>query len=180
LKTPTRSVLAALLVVLLSAVAAPAEVVDRILAVVGGQIVTQSDVRAAATFGLAANLQELIDRTLMISEVRRVSPPDPPGAAVQARLARIRGRFESSAAMEQALELNGLTDASIRSYSADDLRLSTYLDERFSAASQPTEEEVRQAGETSRARLASEHRQVLVTAWIAELRRRTEITILAE
>jgi len=61
---------------------------------------------------------------------------------------------------------------------ADDLRLSAYLDERFSSASLPTEEEVRQVGEAARARLTAEHRQTLVNAWIAELRRRTEITVL--
>ena len=66
----------------------------------------------------------------------------------------------------------------MRSYAADDLRLSAYLDERFSSASQPTEEEVRQAGEAARARLTAERRQTLVNAWIAELRRRTEITVL--
>jgi hypothetical protein len=58
------------------------------------------------------------------------------------------------------------------------VRLAAYLDERFSAASQPTDEEVRQAGEGARERLANERRKALVDAWIAELRRRTEITVV--
>ena len=66
----------------------------------------------------------------------------------------------------------------VRSYAADDVRLAAYLDDRFSSASLPTEEEVRQVGESARARLTAERRQALVSAWIAELRRRTDITIL--
>ena len=65
----------AITVLLLIATSASAEIIDRIVAVVGGQIVTQSDVDTAVAFGLASNLQELIDRTLMLNEVRRVSPP---------------------------------------------------------------------------------------------------------
>jgi hypothetical protein len=155
-----------------------AEVIDRIVAVVGGQIITRSDVDAAASFGLAADLQALIDRILMLSEVRRVAPPDPPAGAVDTRVSKIRTSFETPAAFSRALELSGLDEATVRSYAADDLRLAAYLDERFSSASLPTENEVQQAGESARERLAAERRQTLVNAWIAELRRRTEITVL--
>jgi hypothetical protein len=163
---------------LLAGSAASAEVIDRIVAVVGGQIITKSDVDAAAALGLASNLLELIDRTLMLSEVRRVAPPDPAGSSLEARVARIRARFATPAAFARALDVSGLDEAAVRAYAADDLRLSSYLDERFSSASQPTEEEVRQVGESGRARLAAERRQTLVDAWIAELRRRTDITVL--
>ena len=64
-----------------------AEIIDRMLAVVDGQIVTLSDVRAALRFGLvpadvttdpiAAALQRLIDRRLMLHEVERYAPPEP-------------------------------------------------------------------------------------------------------
>jgi hypothetical protein len=165
-------------VLLLSGGAASAEVIDRVVAVVGGQIITKSDVDAAAALGLASSLLELIDRALMLSEVRRVAPPDPPEAALEARVARIRANFATPAAFARVLEVSGLDEAAVRAYAADDLRLSVYLDERFSSASQPTEEEVRQVGESARARLAAERRQALVDAWTAELRRRTDITVL--
>jgi hypothetical protein len=167
-----------ILALLLLATSASAEIIDRIMAVVAGQIITTSDVDAAAAFGLAPDLPGLIDRTLMLNEVRRVAPPEPASAALDARVARIRAGFATPEAFVHALEIGGLDEAAVRSYAADDLRLSAYLDERFSAASLPTEEEVRQAGEASRARLTAERRQTLVTAWIAELRRRTEITVL--
>ncbi len=51
------------------------------------------------------------------------------------------------------------TKPSCRIYAADDLRLASYLDERFSAASQPTDEEIRQAGEAARPKLVAERRQ---------------------
>ena len=66
----------------------------------------------------------------------------------------------------------------LRIYAADDLRLASYLDERFSAASQPTDEEIRQAGEAARERLAAERRRALIGAWTAELRRRADVTVL--
>ena len=163
---------------LLLATSASAEIIDRIVAVVAGQIITKSDVDAAAAFGLAPDLQALIDRTLMLNEVRRVAPPEPAAAALEARAAQIRAGFASPAAFARALEIGGLDESAVRSYAADDLRLSAYLDERFSSASLPTDEEVRQVGEAARARLTAERRQILVNAWIAELRRRTEITVL--
>jgi parvulin-like peptidyl-prolyl isomerase len=164
----------------LACVAAPvsAEVIDRIVAVVGGQIITKSDVDSAAVFGLAPNLQALIDRTLMLSELRRVSPPDPAPAAVDGQVAQIRAKFPAAADFARALESGGLDEAAVRSFAADEVRLSAYLNERFSAAAQPSEDEVRQAGESSREKLFAERRQTLVNAWIAELRRRTEISVL--
>lgn len=166
------------LTLIFTATFASAEIIDRIMAVVSGQIITKSDVDAAAAFGLAPDLQALIDRTLMLNEVRRVAPPEPASAALDARVAQIRAGFATPDAFVRALEIGGLDEAAVRSYAADDLRLSAYLDERFSAVSLPTEEEVRQVGEASRARLTAERRQTLVNAWIAELRRRTEITVL--
>jgi hypothetical protein len=166
------------LALLLVAASTSAEIIDRIVAVVGGQIITQSDLSAAVGFGLAPDLQGLIDRTLMLNEVRRVAPPDPAPAALDARVAGIRANFATPDAFARALKVAGLNEEAVRSYAADDLRLTAYLDERFLSASLPTDEEIRQAGESARARLTADRRQTLVTAWIAELRRRTEITVL--
>ena len=63
-----------------------AEIIDRVLAILPGQIVTLSDVEAALDFGLveappgteriAGGLSALVDRMLMLNEVRRVVPPE--------------------------------------------------------------------------------------------------------
>ena len=167
-----------------------AEIIDRILATVAGQIITKSDVEAARELGLIqpaaaesqspddAALQALIDRVLMLNEVRRVVPREPTAAAITARIAEIRNRFASQAALQQTLAASGIDEAVLRVYAEDDLSLASYLDERFSAAAQPTEQEVLQAGQDNRAKLATERRRALVNAWIAELRRRADISIL--
>jgi len=165
-----------------------AEVIDRVLAILPGQIITYSDVEAALELGLvepepggdrtAAGLAAVIDRVLMLNEVRRVIPPEPTEAAIEARLARIRQRFASPTALDQILSIRGINQDVLRIYAADDLRLAAYLDERFSAASQPTDQEVLQAGEGARQRLAEERRRALIAAWTAELRRRADVTIV--
>ena len=63
------------------------EVLDRMLAVVAGDLIMLSDVRAAVEFGLVprpsgpdvtrAVLTQLIDRSLMLAEVERYAPPEP-------------------------------------------------------------------------------------------------------
>ena len=163
-----------------------AEVIDRVLAILPGQIITLSDVEAALDLGLvespagqdriAGGLSAVIDRVLMLNEVRRVSPPEPSPAAIDARVALIRKRFSTDGELSRLLTIRGLDETVLRLYAADDLRLASYLDERFSAAAQPTDEEIRQAGESARQRLHDDRRRALIGAWIAELRRRADVT----
>ena len=167
---------------------AHAEIIDRVLAILPGQIITLSDVEAALELGLveapagsdriAAGLSAVIDRVLMLNEVRRVSPPEPSAAAVDARVGRIRQRFSGPAELSRVLAARGLDETVVRLYAADDLRLASYLEERFTAAAQPTEEEIRQAGESARQHLTDERRRTLIGAWTAELRRRADVTVL--
>jgi hypothetical protein len=163
-------------------------VIDRVLAILPGQIITLSDVEAAIDLGLVeapagetripAALSAVIDRVLMLNEVRRVSPPEPAPVAVDARVARIRERVGGAAQMTRVLAARGLDEAVLRLYAGDDLRLASYLEERFSAAAQPTDEEIRQAGEAARQRLTEDRRRTLIGAWTAELRRRADVTVL--
>ena len=165
-----------------------AEVIDRVLAILPGQIITLSDVEAAMDLGLVApgagaervagGLSAVIDRVLMLNEVRRVSPPEPSRAAVDERVARIRQRFSTPAELSRVMAARGLDETVVRLFAADDLRLASYLDERFGSASQPTDEEIRQAGESARQRLTEERRRTLIGAWTAELRRRADVTVL--
>jgi hypothetical protein len=182
----SRVLLVAMLLALSSIV--EAEIIDRVLAILPGQIITLSDVNAALELGLVETpqsgdrltdgLSAVIDRVLMLNEVRRVVPPEPSNAAIEARVAMIRRRFESPAELARVLGEGGIDETVLSAHAADDLRLGSYLDERFSAASQPTDEEVRQAGEGSRQRLAEERRRSLVAAWVSELRRRADVTVL--
>src|SRR5437879_11521452 len=91
-----------------SSTIARAEIIDRVLAVVGGIVITQSDVTAAFDLGLAspgqtddplaAVLSQLIDRQLMLAEVERYVPPEPVPDALDRATAEVRARFASEQA----------------------------------------------------------------------------------
>jgi len=181
-----------------------AEIIDRVVAVVSGQVLMLSDLQAARALGLVGSaapeptvteLRELIDRTLILNELRRAPPPDPPAADIDAELATMRQRFESSAALARTLAAVGLDEAQLSGFAADELRVRRYIQERFASSAQPTEAEVTQylrdhpeiaasatspiqAADLARARLAGQRQQSLVAAWKAELRRRANITEL--
>src|SRR5262245_56559710 len=143
-----------------------AETIDRVLAVVAGQIITLSDVVAARELGVQAPassadpvrgmLATLIDRALVLSEVERYAPADPPPEAIDREIDLIRGRFASSDAFNEALARAGLDDRHLREMLRQDLRIRAYEDQRFAAAD-PT------------------RRQTLIGDWIAGLRRRADV-----
>jgi hypothetical protein len=151
-----------LLAVSLMGYALRAETIDRVLAVVANQLITQSDVTAAIDLGLqsadaAADpvrvvLSKLIDRELVLAEVDRYAPAEPRADAVDRQVQRVRERFQSPAEFEAALARSGMDEKHLRETLRQDLRLRAYLDQRFSAA--------------------GERRPSLIDEWMAGLRRR--------
>jgi len=198
----------ALAVMAALAAAAPGggQTIDRVMASVGGRIVTLSDVRAARELGLVAPsqtpgtrevLDRLIDRILMLEEVERYAPPEPDPRAVEARLEAISATFPSREALEAALRVSGMTESSLRQWVRNDLRIAAYLDQRFAAALEPTSEELenyvrqvrsdleagggappddRQLRRLARERAIAERRQALIRDWLDGLRRRSIVT----
>lgn len=188
------------------AAAAPAEVIDRVLAVVGTQIITLSDARAGLAFGFVeppssgdrihAAMQRLIDRTLMLAEVQRYLPEEPSLAEIDGGFAAVRRRFATEAEFAHAMTTTGFTPTHIREMVRDDLRIQAYIRDRFASAVQPTDEEVLAYARAHRAelealastpdeqltiannRLAAERRQARVADWISGLRRRADVTEL--
>jgi hypothetical protein len=152
-----------------------AEIIDRVFAVVNGVLLTQTDVFGAMAFGLVdaqppaaaaeardpvyAALDQLIDRELVLAEVNRYAPPEPPEEAIEARAETIRARFPSPEAYRRAMASTGYTDERVRAAARDALRIETYFDQRFGAAVQPDD------------------RQILIADWMAGLRRRADVTI---
>jgi hypothetical protein len=214
-----------MLAVVLSAVTvspalAWAQVVDRLVAVVGEQAITLSDVRAARALGLIdlnagpdaggagagagaattdeALINKLVDRELMRAEIERFGMPQPPADTLNARVRIVQSRFASGAAWTGTLEACGLSESRFRAWVADDWRIEQYLQQRFDAAAQPTDEEVLQyyqsrereftsdgrprsfddVRDDARRRLTDARRRTLVDEWLAGLRRRTEIVLL--
>jgi hypothetical protein len=131
------------------------QVIDRIVAVVGGQAITWSDVRAARalqlvslpgpTFAAATRDLDIVDgliaRELMRAEVDRFSIAPPDAAEVETRVAAARARLGGADATA-ALDALGLSDARLRAWIEDDRRIERYLAQRFDVAAQPTDEEV--------------------------------------
>ena len=153
---------AGLLACALAGGGARAETIDRVLAVVAGQLITLSDVTAATDLGLQspggaadpvrAVLSQLIDRELVIAEVDRYAPAEPTAEAVDLEVQRVRQRFVSPTAFEAALARSGIDEKHRRATHRQDLRMRAYLDQRFSTA--------------------SDRRVTLVEEWMAGLRRR--------
>jgi hypothetical protein len=200
-----------LVFVLVTTVAPPAfaqgELVERTLAIVGTQVITLSDTRAAVRLGLvpapssaetATVLQLLVDRELILREVQRYAPPAPTDSEVDARLAEIRQALTGVTDFNRALEDLGFTEIRLRAWVRDDLRTIAYLAQRFASASTPTDTEVsnayarqraefdkagtafEQAATVIRERLVVSRRRELIADWVSELRRRSDVVILSQ
>lgn len=147
---------------------AHAEVIDRVLAVVGGDLITLTDVTAARELGLqsagdAADptrviLSKLIDRGLVLAEVERYGPPEPAPEAIDVEVRAVRARFPSASDYLAALQRSGIDEAHLRETLRQDLLIREYEDQRFARA--------------------GEQRQAMIDEWISSLRRRATISDL--
>jgi hypothetical protein len=191
---------AALMILTVSA--ARAEVIDRVLAMVGSQVVTLSDVRAAEAFGLVPAsartdapsdvLRQWVNRQLMLGEVERYSAPDPDRAVVDRRLAEIRAAFPGDAEYARTLARTAMSDERLRALVTDNARIESYVEQRFGAAAQPTPDEVQryyrehpaefttggrlaafeEVQQAAQARAGGERKRILIADWLDRLRRR--------
>jgi len=142
-----------------------AETIDRVLAVVAGQVILLSDVTAARDLGLQtadsaadpvrAVLVKLIDRELVLAEVDRYAPPEPDAAAVDRGVEALRARFPSRQAFDATLEKSGIDENHVRETVRQNLRVAAYLEQRFATA--------------------GDRRTQLITDWMSGLRRRGDV-----
>lgn len=169
-RTVTRlAVLALVLTGLLTPLARADEVIDRVLAVVAGDLIMQSDLRAARELGLVtpgdgadpdrAILSQLVDRALILDEVERYAPPEPSPDAIERAFRAVRARFTSDDALAAALARVGFDEKQLRAILRQNLRIRAYLDQRF-------------ASETP------ERGEAIIAAWVAGLRGRAMIVDL--
>jgi len=179
-------------------------VIDRIVATVNGEVVTQSDVRAARQLKLIAGadamsddqlLDALIERRLTINEVARYTSAAPPAADVDARRKAWEATLLRGTSTASALAMVGMREAALTEWFRDDLRLAAYLDQRFTAAAQPTRQqatayfqehtadfavngvtpEFASVEPEVRRRVAAERRAARIKEWVAGLKQRAEI-----
>ena len=200
---------ATLVAVMLGPVAAlRADIIDRILAVVSGGLILQSDAVAAIRLGLVevpsagdrvqGALDKLIERRLMLVEVDRYRPPEPSDVEVDAGVAAMVKRIVGTDTVDAVLRETGFTSDQLRLYVRDDLRIRTYLQQRFGASLEPADEEILEyyrahesefarggavrpfveVRDEARSALIAERRAALIGEWLAGLRRRAEVTVL--
>lgn len=186
---------------------AGAEVIDRVVATVGSRTITWSDVRAAVSLGLVAGaptadpggqaaVDAVVNRELVALEVERYGPGGTPEAAVDDRLAAISDRL-GEGELARVMARAGLDPPRLRALVREQLQIERYVAERFGAAAQPTDDEVRRyfleraaefvldgvpmsfeaAEPAAREALTAERRQRLVDDWVAGLRRRATVVI---
>ena len=198
-----------MLILLIALIQAPApQVIDRILATVGGGLILQTDAVAAIRLGFVSppasrdplqwTLDRLIERRLMLIEVDRYGPPEPPRAEVDRRMQQIDERIGSVERLEGILRETGLSVEQLRLYVRDDLRIDAYVQQRFGSTFQPSEDDIvgyyrehpdeftrdgkllsfAQARDGARAAVVAELRAAAVRDWVASLRRRTEVNVL--
>ena len=181
------------------------ELVDRVLAVVSGTVITLSDARIALAFKavdtsgaadpIAVTLRWLVDRQLVLDEVSRDDMGDLEKARVAEGLTRLRSSYVSDEAFARGLERLGLDRAGARRWVENTLRMQDYLARRFDTVFPPTDEELLEyftrngvrfsrggvvpsfddAKEDVRAVLQQERQRQAVDSWLTRLRRRASV-----
>jgi hypothetical protein len=180
------------------------QLIDRVLARIGTEAITETDVRALVEFGLVdakaatepAAIRQAIERQLALREVARFPPPEPPAAAVDQQLAMMKARVGSRG--DDVMRANGLDEARLRGLARDTLRIRQYLDQRFGLTTQVSEEEARkyfeahrdqftrngapltfeQAAAEARQRVVAERQATAATQWLQDLRARSAVVLV--
>jgi hypothetical protein len=178
------------------------QLLDRVVARVAGITITQTDVEAALALGvveaepgpdrMAAGIRQMIDRRLLLIEVARFPPPEPPEAAIAELAGRMRSR--AGASDDALVTRTGVDDQRIRELARDTLRIQAYLDQRFGTATQVSAQEARdyydahrqefvRAGASPpfeeveaavRQAAAADRRRRMIGQWLDDLRTRGE------
>jgi hypothetical protein len=180
------------------------QLLDRVLARIGTEAITQTDVEALVEFGLIearsptvpAAVQQAIDRQLVLKEVARFPPAEPLAAEVEKQLATMKARVGDR--LDQMLQITGLDEDRLRGLARDTLRIRMYLQQRFGISAQVGEDEARkyfdahrdefmrngipltfeEAAADVRQRAAASRVQGAVAQWLQDLRARSDVVIV--
>jgi Asp-tRNA(Asn)/Glu-tRNA(Gln) amidotransferase A subunit family amidase len=177
---------------------------DRVLARVGTEAITQTDVQALVEFGLIeaksstepAAVQPAIDRRLTLNEVARFPPSEPPSADVEQQLAAMKARVGDR--LDEVMRATGLDEDRLRGMARDTLRIRSYVQQRFGITAQVGEEEARkyfeghrdeftrngmpltfeEAAAEARQRAAAARIQSAIAQWLQDLRGRSDVVLV--
>lgn len=141
------------------------QLLDSVVARVAGVAITRTDVEAAVALGavqvpageepLAAGTRELIDRHLLLAEVARFPPAEPPAAAIAERVAAMKAR--AGTGYDELVRRTGLDDERVREMARDSLRIEAYVAQRFGRAE------------------SAQRRDAMLAQWLADLRLRGDV-----
>jgi peptidyl-prolyl cis-trans isomerase SurA len=136
---------------------APAEVIDRIIATVNGDVVLESELQESiqvqrlmsrdAEVDRGAELERLIDRSLIRQQMERSSISAPEEAEISARLAELRRDVApqaDDAAWSALLAAHGLTEADLRAHVALQLAVLRFVELRFRPSVYVSDKDVEQ------------------------------------
>jgi hypothetical protein len=197
-------IVAAVMCVLMTAGLGAQQLLNRVVARVNGEAITLTDVQAAIALGviqpaggdpIASGTQLMIDRQLVLVEVQRFPPPEPAPAAIAREIARLE--MNGGAKLPAMMPAIGLTAERIHDIARDDLRILGYLDQRFGATVQVSDEEVAQyyrdhqpeflrggepiafdeAETLARQRASDQRRRATIDQWTRDLRTRADVAV---
>ena len=182
---------------------AHAQLLDRVVARVGGVAITLSDVDAAVGLGViepgadaSSSAQQMIDRRLVLAEVQRFPPDTPADDAIGDLVARMKMR--AGGGYEALLKRFGLDEQRVRELARDTLRIQAYIDQRFGTSAQVSQQDARDyydrhPGEftrngvvapfetvepAARQQAAAERRRADVARWLQDLRARGDVVLV--
>lgn len=190
---------------ILNSAGAAQKLIDRVLARVDGNPVTLTDVEAALGLGvldvppgsdlIATGREQLIDRQLELEEVQRFPPPEPDRAATAREAVRLK--MNAGARLAELMRSTGLSEQRITDIARDNLRITAYLEQRFGATVQVSDDEVAnyfraheaeftRGGEAiafedaeplARQRASDERRRATIGQWLRDLRSRADVAV---
>jgi len=202
--TATLACLVALCVLPVAVVSAQQQLLDKVVARIGTNAVTLSDVKAEIGLGLIDAKSEddpdavnqVINRQLMLAEITRFPPPEPSQGAVDQEVAAMKMR--AGARLGELMNATGLDEMRLGDLARVTLRIQAYVAQRFGTSRPVSDEDVRryynehQAEFTrdgkvqpfedveanARQRAAAARLRDTIAQWVRDLRSRTEVVMV--
>jgi hypothetical protein len=179
---------------------------DRVMARIGSNAVTLTDVKAAVGLGLvdakspddSAALSQVIDRQVMLMEVARFPPAEPSEAAINQQVEAMRKH--TGPALPELMKSTGLDEARLKDLARDTLRIQAYVTQRFGTTTLVSDDDVRhyydehreqftrngmlipfEDAEAEARKLAAAARlRDSITQWVRDLRMRAEVVVVRD
>jgi hypothetical protein len=129
--------------------AAAQQLLDRVVARIGSEAVTQTDVLAAVTLGLIDvksvddpdAVRQTVERKLALREVARFPPVEPTVAAIQQQVADMKK--QAGPKLDEMMRATGIDEARLEVLARETLRIRSYINQRFGTTAQVSDEEAR-------------------------------------